>query len=153
MRGAELVSEKIKSPPSNIYHALLTRAATTLLRFDRRRRNSAAAAAAAVTKGNIPDGSSRTVHGTVRGTTTSAEKAAGPKAAELRAWQLAMLELAHRHGMPQVEGWTGLGVGCCGGPPTFVACLLMVSFKLCVFVLERRALRLVRPNLCARPVR
>lgn len=34
--------------------------------------------------------------------TSDIERAAGPKAAELRAWQLAMLELAGRHSVPQV---------------------------------------------------
>lgn len=67
---------------------------------------------------NVPDSSTGTaVHGAAtistvpaaaipdaraRAAAAAAEKITGPKAAELRAWQLAMLELARRHSMLQV---------------------------------------------------
>ena len=76
---------------------------------DRRRRRAAAAS------NSIPDsGGNGNGNGTIHGTVTPAGRAptvpgaplapaAGSKAAELRAWKLAMIELARRHKMPQVQ--------------------------------------------------
>lgn len=95
IRGAVLCSKQHPSPS----YALP-------LWFNSRRRK-----AAAVTN-NILDSSGSSSTGSVHGTTISAGAAptildspaavAGPKADELRAWQLAMIELARRHSMPQV---------------------------------------------------
>lgn len=101
------------------------------MRFNSYRRRKAA-------RDSIPSNTdTKTNHGDIHGTSISAgpaatvpdappAPAAGSKAAELRAWELAMVELARRHSMPQV--WDDGGVA-------FFAAATYISIDCCDLLL------------------